>query len=284
MPHEKSVNPLSHSSSSPTSATCSLEEEEKSLKSPSDIIMTGYTSPIMTIPSPSSYQKLPIPKETYLAYVVAIRDPLNLHLDIYWPPKMEERYTNAIKYDYSFVSEELESQEYVRLTYACHLRGVEIISPEPNDFSNMKEAYILISKSIQASGGWVLVTVSDIDVYRRILVNVFNIVTRQSLNHELLNRMSSRTNLPIAQEYTRPVRSRNNFIPNANLPKDYHIVFSGSPDTYRPTTTRSYPTNNRYSGTTHSSTSTGVKAAPGTIIKTTTRPKTTHLPNSVVII
>src|SRR3990172_9495053 len=90
-----------------TASPCSLEEEEKSIKSPCDIIMSGYTSPITTIPSPSSYQKLPVLRETYLAYVVAIRDPLNLHLDIYWPVDMERRYARAIKYDYSFVSEEL---------------------------------------------------------------------------------------------------------------------------------------------------------------------------------
>jgi hypothetical protein len=90
----------------------------------------------------------------------------------------------------------------------------------------MKEAYILISKRILRSGGWVLVSVSDIDIYRRILVNVFDVITRQSLNQELLTKMSNRTGECIAKEYVRPNRPRNMFQPtNNSIPKDYHIVY-----------------------------------------------------------
>jgi hypothetical protein len=179
-----------------------------------------------------SYHKLPQTRETFLAYVVAIRDPLNFHLDIYWPDEMAERYNLALKYDYTFVSEELGPNIYSRPAYSCHLRGVEIAS-NLNDLAthtaNMKEAYILISKRILRSGGWVLVSVSDIDVYRRILVNMFDVVTRQSLNQELLNKVSTRTGDPIAKEYVRPVRTKNMFQPSGNnLPKDYHIVYGAN--------------------------------------------------------
>ncbi len=175
--------------------------------------------------APAIYQKLPQVKETYLAYVVAVRDPLNFHLDIYWPVEIAERYATAIRYDYTFVSEELSPSVYVRPAYSCHLRGVEIIQSADNDFSNMKEAYILMSKRILRSGGWVLVSVSDIDVYRRILVNVFNVVTRKSLNQELLNRRSSRTGEPIAKEYSRPIRMKAMFNPQTTSPRDYHIIY-----------------------------------------------------------
>lgn len=174
--------------------------------------------------APTFYQKLPQVKETYLAYVVAVRDPLNFHLDIYWPSKMAERYSSAIRYDYTFVSEELAPTVHVRPAYSCHLRGVEIIQSAPNDFSNMKEAYILMSKRILRSGGWVLVSVSDIDVYRRILVNVFDVVTRVSLNRELLTRVSSRTGSVIAKEYTRPIRTKSMFNPQGSQ-RDYHIIY-----------------------------------------------------------
>ena len=53
------------------------------------------------------YKKLPPNRETFLAYVVGIRDPLNLHLDIYWPPEFEQRYESAVHYPYEFISEEL---------------------------------------------------------------------------------------------------------------------------------------------------------------------------------
>lgn len=174
--------------------------------------------------TPAVYQKLPQVKDTYLAYVVAVRDPLNFHLDIYWPPEMAERYSSAIRYDYTFVSEELGSTVHVRPAYSCHLRGVEITQTAPNDFSNMKEAYILMSKRILRSGGWVIVSVSDIDVYRRVLVNVFDVISRDSLNRDLLTQISSRTGEPIAKEYTRPLRNKSMFNPQGSQ-HDYHIIY-----------------------------------------------------------
>jgi hypothetical protein len=192
-------------------------------------------SPYLTSPfTPISYQKLPQTQTTFLAYVVAIKDPLNFHLDIYWPPEIFDRYSTSLKYDYTFISEELGSEINVRPAYSCHLRGVEIISPTGDDVqqnistytSNMKEAYILVSKRILRSGGWVLVSVTDIDVYRRILVNIFDIITRQSLNQELLSKISSRSGESIAKEYIRPLRNKNMFQPTGNnIPKDYHIIY-----------------------------------------------------------
>src|SRR5690625_4179498 len=114
-------------------------------------------------PAAATYKKLPEANEVYLAHVVAIRDPLNFHLDIYWPEEISDRYQSVIHYDYTFVSEELEDEIYTRPVYSCHLRGVEIIQSDNDEFTNMKEAYIMISKCILRSGGWILVRVSDID-------------------------------------------------------------------------------------------------------------------------
>lgn len=213
------------------------EVSDISIIAPSPRDIEGEKSLMVSSFTPVSYQKLPQPHTSYLAYVVAIRDPLNFHLDIYWPDDIAERYSTSLKYDYTFVSEELGSEVHVRPAYSCHLRGVEIVSTvngdtQPNialHTANMKEAYILMSKRILRSGGWVLVSVSDIDVYRRILVNIFDVVTRQSLNQELLSKVSSRTGDYIAKEYVRPTRSRNMFQPTGNLvPKDYHIIYGST--------------------------------------------------------
>jgi len=107
--------------------------------------MENKVSHETSVLTPTCYQKMPPIKETFLAYVVAIRDPLNLHLDIYWPKEIEERYKSAIHYNYTFLSEELPENIYERPAYSCHLKGVEIISKSPTDFSNAKEAYVLIS-------------------------------------------------------------------------------------------------------------------------------------------
>ena len=139
---------------------------------------------------------------------------------------MSRRYNSALSYNYTFVSEELDDTVYVRNAYCCHLRGVEILSKDHQDFTNMKEAYILISKKILRSGGWILVSVSDIDIYRRILVNIFSITSRLSINFDLLNKKSSKTGECIAKKYVRPAKSKPSFQPSKDTPKDYHIVFN----------------------------------------------------------
>jgi len=205
--------------------------------SPENVVQprsTVETTPIIhhkfipPVPSPSVYQKLPVNTKTYLAYVVAIRDPLNIHLDIYWPHHMRTRYKSALNYKYTFISEELDDSVYIRTTYCCHLKGVEIISKDNQDFANMKEAYILISKQILRAGGWILVSVSDIDIYKRVLVNIFDIVTRRSINHELLNKISNKTGEGIARRYSRPSKNRPIFQPGEGTPKDYHIIFKSN--------------------------------------------------------
>jgi len=190
--------------------------------------MSTEFSPAASPADRVNYQKLPVVKDTYLAYVVAIRDPLNLHLDIYWPQELAERYSTALHYDYTFVSEELEKSIYTRPAYSCHLRGIEILSTELHDSSNTKEAYILVSGHIIRAGGWILVSISDIDIYRRILVNVFEVISRKSINQALLDRVSGRSGHKIAREYARPLRAKPAFSPTHQVPKDYHIVYGSS--------------------------------------------------------
>jgi len=168
-----------------------------------------------------AYQKMPFLDKTFLAYAIAIQDPLNLHLDIYFPSDIEERYKKSHNYDYTFVSEELGPEPQKRRAYHCHLKGIEI-TVKDNDFSNAKDAVALVMKRVNSANGWVLVMVSDIDVYGRILVEVYDVITRQSLNKELLNTTNQRTNEKIARMYSRPNKSRQAF---STMENDYHIVY-----------------------------------------------------------
>jgi hypothetical protein len=167
------------------------------------------------------YQKMRPTKEIYLAYVVAIRDPLNVDLDIYWPEYVSEKYSSALNYQYEFVSEELEPVVHTRTAYSCHLRGVEI-TPDPirvddsevirPSFIHMKDAFIYVSSQINKNNGWVLVSISDIDIYKRVLVNMFDLITRVSINQSLLG-LTSRLGTSLAKEYTRPLRPKSTFTP-----------------------------------------------------------------------
>lgn len=189
----------------------------------SDLIIPKSPIYNITSPGPDKYIRMPVSNNTYLAYVVAIKDPLNLHLDLYLPREIEEKYSSASKYPYEFYSEELKTGIHTRTAYYCHLKGIEIYNPTPEDFSNMKEAYIIMTTKIAQSNGWVLVSLSDIDVYKRILVNVFDLIDRSSLNVTLL-KTNSKSGTPIAKEYCRPVKTRTNFCATSNQ-KDYHLVY-----------------------------------------------------------
>ena len=169
----------------------------------------GKFSPCSQLPS-SPYQKIEATREVYLAYVVAIRDSLNYHLDIYWDKTTEEKYSNTLNYDYTFVSEELDNKIYTKKAYSCHLKGVEIVE----GVNNMRESYVIMSKKISESNGWVLVSVGDVDVYRRILVNMFDIINRHSFNAELL-RATSKSGEHIAKEYSRPMKPKVMFQPSS---------------------------------------------------------------------
>lgn len=168
-----------------------------------------------------AYLRLPRTKDLYLAHVVAIKSPLTMHLDIYWPEEVEERYASATKHEYTFISEDLDGHAHTRQAYCCHLKGVEI--SDESYTINMKEAYILLSKHVLRSGGWVLVSVGDVDVYRRILVTVYDITSRECINREMLEKISSKTGGHIAKEYTKKTKG---FQP-ASTQSDYHIIYNG---------------------------------------------------------
>lgn len=158
-------------------------------------------------------------RKYYLGYVVAIRDPLNIHIEISLPREDHERYQNAKQYDYEFISEEYEGKIVTKRVYVCHLKNVEICyNPEDkNDAvknSNMKDAYIYLLKTLKKTQNWVLVSVTDIDTYSRVLVNIFNVKTKESINLGMLSETSTvYKGQPITRQYSRsskkPFRPKN---------------------------------------------------------------------------
>jgi hypothetical protein len=192
----------------------------------------GYSSPRLTSQPPTvPYQRLVPTKETFVAFVTSIRDPLNLHLDIYFPPHIEEIYKDVLSYNYTFLSEELSEPREVktRKTYVCHLRGVEIIADE-NYRLNSKAAYIYLMQHITVQGGWVLCSIGNIDVYNRMLISVFDVITRVSINKSLLSLVSPKTGKPIAKRYVKrePESSEEKNKPFTPSNKEYHLVLDKS--------------------------------------------------------
>lgn len=155
----------------------------------------------------TNYTSLNVFSSLLYAYVAVVENPLNYHLHIYWPsPDVEKHYLPAKHYDYKYISE--EDKNYVtRRLYSCHLRGIEIHPDKKNDrYSNSKEAYIYMNSQILHSNGWVLVSVGDIDVYGRILVEIYDIFGETNYNKMLLT-LRNHNNEPIAKVYEKPTKT-----------------------------------------------------------------------------
>lgn len=193
-------------------------ESDDTIASP---CIRGYTSPKsidLSHNTPGIYTKISSDRSTYLAYVVTIKDPINLHLDIYWPDNIKCKYVDCIRYEYSFISEETLNEGIInRNVYSCHLRDIEI-NTNP---TNMKEASIILTKLINECNGWVLITVSDVDIYKRILINLFHIHTRTSINKKLMTTINPLTNEFIAKKY---IKNKHLFKPKEGTVPEYYTA------------------------------------------------------------
>lgn len=142
----------------------------------------------------SPYQRIPHSRETFIGYVVAVTGPLNIYVDIILSEEMREKYKDAIAYDYVYISEEKGAFIEESPVFSCHLKNVEICS-DPTDpnvrAQNAKEATLFLLRTLKKSQNWVLVSVTDIDTYSRVLVNIFNIQTRKSINLSMIEHQSS---------------------------------------------------------------------------------------------
>jgi len=169
----------------------------------------------------SNYIRMPETNTLFRAYVVATQSPLNLHMQIDWSKDVEKYYQQANNYPYHYLAEEFPGQILKGKVYNCHLKNIELM----RDFASVREAGIWMTKQIHKTGGWFLITVSDIDIYRRILITMRPIHQNYLVNEEILNYRSSRTLLPIAKEYIRPQRERLLYTPD-KVPEYYQIVYS----------------------------------------------------------
>lgn len=168
----------------------------------------------------SNYIRLPETEIAFRAYVVAVQSCLNLHLQIDWPKEVEKRYQQALSYTYNYITEEFPGQILRGKVYNCHVKNVELIK----DFVSIREAGIWMTKQIHRTGGWFLISVSDIDIYRRILITLRPIDSNYTLNEKILEYRSATTNVPVACEYNRPQRERLLYKPKV-IPKYYICVY-----------------------------------------------------------
>jgi hypothetical protein len=143
------------------------------------------------------------PIHNIVGFVVNMHDPVNFDIDLHLDEHTRTRYWNVIVNEYTFTEEDRPVRS--RIAYRCRLKGIGIVSPpqrttgqsesgsrtRPYDDAASKwllrKAHKALREQIDLQNGWVLCSISDVDVYRRMLVTLYDPVSKMELSSILLS-------------------------------------------------------------------------------------------------
>jgi len=111
-------------------------------------------------------------------YVVNIHDAINYDIDFDFPPGLISRYDDVIKNTYQYRD---ATGEKVGTTYRCRLKGIKVVASQRPP----RDGYLAISRQIDRQNGWIIATVSDVDIYSRLLVTLYDPITSECLSDQL---------------------------------------------------------------------------------------------------
>lgn len=159
---------------------------------------------------PSEYQKM---KKIYnvSAYVVNVHDATNFDIDFTLPKEVLKKYKSVVSNEYTFVDldgdffqKPLSQSDYEishGVAYRCHLMGVGVVSG-PNVWKKYSQETIKIRQLIDRADGWVECTLSDIDIYNRLLVQITVKIDGKVINlRDLLLGASAEQGVSVFCEY-----------------------------------------------------------------------------------
>lgn len=167
----------------------------------------------------NKYQRL---KEinNVLGFMVNVHDATNFDIDLTLPSHLLERYKSVIsnKYTYQDLDPEIfeSGKDFVTnpkegLAYRCRLRGIGIKQSDGNEWKG-SQICVDIKQLIDRTDGWVSCTLCDIDVYQRLLVDIFVHTATGTINlHDYLLEKVSSDNKPIFFQYSNKKGKYNDF-------------------------------------------------------------------------
>jgi len=144
--------------------------------------------------------------DNLVGYIVNIFDPVNLDIDIYIPSDKKSLYHNVVKNGYTFIDH--DSQIETRIAYRCRIRGIKMNRIESKKNPVYCDVINKIIEFFTRCNNWIKINISDIDVYKRILVDIYDPLTGQSLRDILLE-----------NEYSSIFTDYNSEIKTTNQPK-----------------------------------------------------------------
>lgn len=118
-------------------------------------------------------------------FIVNVHDATNFDIDIDITPELHEKYRDVISNQYTYQdlgSDFLDNPDLNRLikispevgtTYRCRLKGVGINQLSQSEHTwRTNQMCVDVKQLIDRTDGWITCNLSDIDVYRRLLVDI----------------------------------------------------------------------------------------------------------------
>lgn len=118
-------------------------------------------------------------------YIVNVHDSVNFDIDLKLTPELHSRYSNVITNNYTYtdlVNGVNSTKASVGIAYRCRLKHVGLSSRN----KYFRAAHIEMIRHFDRQNGWVLCRISDVDIYRRLLVSVYDPITQEDLSQVLL--------------------------------------------------------------------------------------------------
>lgn len=137
-----------------------------------------------TEPKQNRYQRM---REVHnvVGFIVNVHDAVNFDIDLDIPPQLHERYSDVVSNQYTYqdlsndflenpdLNKTIQITPKIGTTYRCRLRGVGMNQlPHYLHTNKSNKMCIEVKRLIDRTDGWITCTLSDIDVYKRLLVDI----------------------------------------------------------------------------------------------------------------
>lgn len=161
----------------------------------------------------NKYQRM---REVYnvIGFIVNVHDAINFDIDLEISSELHDKYCDVVSNQYTYQDlgndffEDLNKTTLITprvgTTYRCRLRGVGMNQlPQSIHMWKSNQICVEVKQLIDRSDGWISCALSDIDVYKRLLVDIVIHTCTESINLRdyLLNRMENDDN-PIFYPYS----------------------------------------------------------------------------------
>ena len=129
---------------------------------------------------------------TVPGYIVNVHDAINFDIDLFLTPQQRVQYRHVITNEYQYKEESSTEEVKIGKVYRCRLKGIQV-----SDHASRKtksELYVASQDIIQMtdrSNGWIICVIDSVDVYNRLLVDLLDPVTCESLKDFLFHQYES---------------------------------------------------------------------------------------------